>query len=104
MGDNQFTFGQSNPTYLLTDKNGARLVLRKKPPMKLVSKKIHWIEREYVVLKSLEQSVVPVPRVYRLCRDESVLGTPFYLMEYLDGRIFEDASFPGTSARDREDM
>lgn len=100
----QFTFGQSNPTYLLTDSNGIKYVLRKKPPTKMISKKIHWIEREYAVLRALEKSGIPVPRVYYLCCDESVIGTPFYLMEYLEGRIFEEAHMPGVSAEDREDM
>ncbi|KAJ3195606.1 hypothetical protein HK101_011669 [Irineochytrium annulatum] len=87
----QFKFGQSNPTYLLRDASNKRYVLRKKPPGNLISKKAHAVEREYKVLNALGiKSDVPVPRVYVLCEDTSVLGTPFYVMEFLDGRIFTE--------------
>jgi aminoglycoside phosphotransferase (APT) family kinase protein len=79
-------------------------VVRKKPPGKLVSASAHKVEREYRILKALEGTSIPVPRTYCLCTDESVLGTPFYIMEFLDGRIFEDASFPGVAAEDRRVM
>ncbi|KAL4919160.1 kinase-like domain-containing protein [Aspergillus aurantiobrunneus] len=97
----QFGFGQSNPTYLLTGCDGTRYVMRKKPPGKLVSKSAHKVEREYRILKALEQTDIPVPRTFCLCEDESVVGTPFYIMEFLDGRIFEDPTFPGVSADER---
>ncbi|KAL2794844.1 kinase-like domain-containing protein [Aspergillus keveii] len=100
----QFGFGQSNPTYLLTSSTGQKSVLRKKPPGKLVSASAHKVEREYRILKALEGTSIPVPRTYCLCTDESILGTPFYIMEFLDGRIFEDASFPGVTAEDRRVM
>ncbi|KAL4908671.1 hypothetical protein BDW74DRAFT_175353 [Aspergillus multicolor] len=97
----QFGFGQSNPTYQITSRDGAKYVMRKKPPGKLVSKSAHKVEREYRILKALESTEIPVPKTYCLCEDESVVGTPFYIMEFLDGRIFEDPTFPGVSAEER---
>ncbi|KAL4798520.1 kinase-like domain-containing protein [Aspergillus venezuelensis] len=97
----QFGFGQSNPTYQITDRDGARFVMRKKPPGKLVSKSAHKVEREYRILSALTKTDIPVPRTYCLCEDESVVGTPFYIMEFLDGRIFEDPTFPGVSGEER---
>ncbi|KAG0046652.1 hypothetical protein BGZ83_008208 [Gryganskiella cystojenkinii] len=87
----QFKLGQSNPTYLLTDANNTRYVLRKKPAGALLSSTAHAVEREFRILKALgENSDVPVPKVYTLCEDVSVIGTPFYVMEFLQGRIFSD--------------
>ncbi|KAK7992276.1 APH-domain-containing protein [Apiospora saccharicola] len=87
----QFGFGQSNPTYQLTSvPTKSRYVLRKKPEGKLLSEAAHKVEREYRIIRALGPTDVPVPQVYCLCQDESVIGTPFYVMEYLDGRIFED--------------
>ncbi|KAG0764205.1 hypothetical protein G6F57_002696 [Rhizopus arrhizus] len=87
----QFKFGQSNPTYLLRDGNEKQYVLRKKPPGSLVSSTAHAVEREYRIIHALgTQTDVPVPKVYVLCEDTSVIGTPFYVMEFLKGRIFED--------------
>jgi len=90
----QFGFGQSNPTYQLTTPEGKRYVLRKKPPGKLVSKTAHKVEREYRIISALASTDVPVPRAYCLCEDPEVIGTPFYIMEFLDGRIFEDPIIP----------
>lgn len=100
----QFGFGQSNPTYLLTASDGGHFVLRKKPPGELLSRTAHQVEREYRVLRALRDTGVPVPKTYCLCRDSTVIGTAFYVMEYLDGRIFEDAAFPDVSAEDRRSM
>ncbi|KAG0252198.1 hypothetical protein DFQ27_008226 [Actinomortierella ambigua] len=87
----QFKLGQSNPTYLLTDAKGTKYVLRKKPSGALLSSTAHAVEREYRILKALgEKSDVPVPKVYTLCEDISLIGTPFYVMEFLQGRIFSD--------------
>ncbi|KAJ5675237.1 uncharacterized protein N7477_005171 [Penicillium maclennaniae] len=86
----QFGDGQSNPTYLLISPSGQRHVLRKQPPGSLLSGSAHRIDREYMVLKALGSTEVPVPRVLRMCHDASVLGTPFYVMEFLDGRIITD--------------
>ncbi|KAI8620484.1 kinase-like domain-containing protein [Chytriomyces sp. MP71] len=91
----QFKFGQSNPTYFVRDANGNRFVLRKKPPGSLLSKTAHAVEREYRVISALgKHSNVPVPRAYFLCEDTAVVGTPFYLMEFLQGRIFGDNALP----------
>ncbi|KAK4127102.1 APH-domain-containing protein [Parathielavia appendiculata] len=90
----QFGFGQSNPTYQLTASDGRRYVLRKKPPGRLVSKTAHKVEREYRIIHALSKTDVPVPKAYCLCEDSSVIGTPFYIMEFLDGRIFEDPVIP----------
>ncbi|PFH60625.1 hypothetical protein XA68_10636 [Ophiocordyceps unilateralis] len=97
----QFGFGQSNPTYLVTGADGQRLVLRKKPPGKLLSQTAHKVEREYRIMRGLDATAVPVPKAYCLCEEASVIGTPFYLMEFLDGRIFEDFAMPGVSADER---
>lgn len=79
-------------------------MLRKKPPGKLISKTAHQVEREYKVIHALEHTDVPVPKCYCLCEDPSVVGTAFYIMEFLDGRIIEDATMPGVSPEDRREM
>ncbi|ORX48314.1 kinase-like protein [Hesseltinella vesiculosa] len=100
----QFAFGQSNPTYLLKDGNQQQYVLRKKPPGALISKTAHAVEREYRIIHALGQHTdVPVPKVYALCEDGSVIGTPFYVMEFLKGRIFEDIRMPELSFEDRKE-
>ena len=81
----QFEGGQSNPTFLLESAN-RRWVLRKKPPGVLL-KSAHAVEREYRVMKGLGPTNVPVPRMEFLCEDESVIGTPFFVMEWVEGRI-----------------
>jgi aminoglycoside phosphotransferase (APT) family kinase protein len=78
--------------------------MRKKPPGKLVSKTAHKVEREYRILHALQNTDVPVPKVYGLCEDERVVGSPFYIMEYLDGRIFTEPHFQGVSATERKEM
>ncbi|KAJ3021119.1 UNVERIFIED_CONTAM: hypothetical protein HDU68_009794 [Siphonaria sp. JEL0065] len=94
----QFKFGQSNPTYFISDANNNKFVLRKKPPGTLISKTAHAVEREYRVINALfTKSNVPVPRVYVLCEDSGVIGTPFYVMEFLKGRIFADNCLPELS-------
>ncbi|KAI9278350.1 hypothetical protein BDA99DRAFT_531113 [Phascolomyces articulosus] len=77
----QFNFRQSNPAYLIKDRNKQQYVLRKKlPPRALLSSTAHAVEREYLILKELSENTdVPVPKVYILCKDSSVLGTPFYV-------------------------
>jgi acyl-CoA dehydrogenase len=91
--------GQSNPTYLLRC-GGERLVLRKQPPGKLLPS-AHAIDREYRVMQALAGSGVPVPRMHLYCVDPEVIGTPFFLMEFVDGRIFVEQSLPGMSAAER---
>jgi aminoglycoside phosphotransferase (APT) family kinase protein len=78
--------------------------MRKKPPGKLVSKTAHKVEREYRIINALQNTDVPVPRVYGLCEDDSVVGSPFYIMEFLDGRIITEPNFPGASADERAEM
>ncbi|KAL4896999.1 kinase-like domain-containing protein [Aspergillus ambiguus] len=101
---NQFGFGQSNPTYLITDANSNRYVLRKKPPGQILSQTAHQVEREYRVLRALENTNIPVPKVYVLCEDPAVIGTAFYVMEFLDGRFITDPYMPGVTAEHRQEM
>jgi aminoglycoside phosphotransferase (APT) family kinase protein len=89
----QFDGGQSNPTYLLCDAAGRRYVLRKKPPGALLPS-AHLIEREHRVMTALRGTSVPVPETRLLCEDASVVGTPFYVMDYVPGRIFRDPTLP----------
>ena len=78
--------------------------MRKKPPGRLLSRTAHRVDREYRIIHALGKTDVPVPKVYGLCEDDAVVGTPFYIMEFLDGRIFEDAAFPGVSREERTEM
>lgn len=89
----QFKGGQSNPTYKLVTPNRA-YVLRRKPPGELV-KGAHAVEREAKVIAALASAGFPVARVFGLCTDDSVIGSWFYVMEMVEGRIFWDATFPG---------
>lgn len=84
----QFQGGQSNPTFHLHTAAG-EFVLRKKPPGELLPK-AHDVGREYRVMSALADTEVPVPRMRVMCTDESVLGTPFFLMDHVPGRIFPD--------------
>lgn len=95
----QFMGGQSNPTYLLTD-GAHEWVLRRKPPGQLVSS-AHATDREFRVLSALAGTDVPVPRVRGYCEDEDVIGTEFYLMDRVEGRILVDASLPEFTADER---
>ncbi|KAM4827606.1 acyl-CoA dehydrogenase family member 10 [Thomomys bottae] len=89
----QFDHGQSNPTYYIRWAEH-QLVLRKKPPGALLPS-AHAVEREFRIMKALANVGVPVPTVVDLCEDSSVIGTPFYLMEYCPGLIYKDPSLPG---------
>jgi aminoglycoside phosphotransferase (APT) family kinase protein len=95
----QFEGGQSNPTFLL-EAGGARYVMRKKPPGKLLPS-AHLIEREYRVMAALGATGVPVPQTLLLCEDPSVVGTAFYVMGYVEGRVVTDPRLPGVSPADR---
>jgi aminoglycoside phosphotransferase (APT) family kinase protein len=88
----QFAGGQSNPTFLLTTPDH-RYVLRRKPPGKLLPS-AHAVDREFRVLEALKDSDVPVAHVYALCEDEAIIGSAFYVMDYIHGRIFWDATLP----------
>ena len=93
----QFKGGQSNPTYRI-DSGGRAFVLRRKPPGKVLPG-AHAVDREYRVLAALGAQGFPVPRVYALCEDESVIGTPFYVMDMVPGRIVWEAHFPDIESR-----
>lgn len=95
----QFKGGQSNPTYLL-ETAGASYVMRRKPPGDLL-KSAHAVDREYRVISALYAAGFPVPRPYLLCADEDIVGTMFYVMEFLDGRIVWDLDLPGFSPDER---
>jgi aminoglycoside phosphotransferase (APT) family kinase protein len=95
----QFVGGQSNPTFLL-ETPGACFVMRKKPPGALLPS-AHQVEREYRVIKALEATDVPVPRVHLLCEDASVIGTAFFVMDFVEGRIMRDPMMPDSNPRER---
>ena len=96
----QFEGGQSNPTYLLATPS-RRYVLRRKPPGRLLPS-AHAVDREFRVISALgAASDVPVPRAWLLCEDDSVIGTAFYVMDWVQGRILRDPSFPGIAAAAR---
>jgi aminoglycoside phosphotransferase (APT) family kinase protein len=95
----QFKGGQSNPTYKLVTPARA-YVLRRKPPGKLLPG-AHAVDREYRVITALAGQGFPVARTYGLCLDEEVIGTPFYVMEMVEGRIFWDPGFPEVGRDDR---
>ena len=89
----KFAQGQSNPTYLI-EAGRRKYVLRRKPPGRLL-KSAHAVDREFRVMAALADTGVPVPRTYHLCADESVIGSMFFLMEFVDGRILWDPALPG---------
>ena len=97
----QFKGGQSNPTYRLDSPSGA-YVLRRKPPGKLLPG-AHAVDREARVMSALGAEGFPVPRVHGLCEDENLIGTPFFVMDLVEGRIVWEASFPGLSPAERAD-
>jgi aminoglycoside phosphotransferase (APT) family kinase protein len=98
----QFQGGQSNPTFLI-ETGGRRLVLRKKPPGQLLNK-AHDVEREFRVLSALGPTEVPVARVVALCDDASVIGTPFYVMDFVEGRIFDNAAMDNVAPDERRSL
>ena len=103
MSVRQFQGGASNPTFLLTttvDGAERRYVLRKKPPGTLLAS-AHQVDREYRVMAALRGSGVPVPTMRCLCTDETVIGTAFYVMDFLPGRIFRDARLPDLAPGER---
>jgi len=95
----KFAGGQSNPTFKLT--TGSRhYVLRRKPPGELLAS-AHAVDREYRVLDALRSTDVPVPEAVALCDDDSIIGSMFYVMEHLEGRIFWDPAVPEVDAPER---
>ena len=95
----KFPGGQSNPTFKLTSPGG-QYVLRRKPPGKLL-KGAHAVEREYRIISALGPLGFPVPRTFGLCEDNEVVGTPFFLMDMVEGRIFWDPRFPEVPVHER---
>ena len=98
----QFRGGQSNPTYYLTA-GGKEYVLRRKPPGKLLPS-AHAVDREYRVITALGTTGFPVPRTYALCTDPSVIGTVFYIMDCVHGRVITDPAIPGLTPSARSAM
>jgi aminoglycoside phosphotransferase (APT) family kinase protein len=96
----QFRGGQSNPTYLLESASG-KYVLRRKPPGKLL-KSAHAVDREYRVISALYAADFPVPRPYVLCEDKEIVGTMFFIMEFVDGRIFWELDLPESDPAERK--
>jgi aminoglycoside phosphotransferase (APT) family kinase protein len=95
----QFKGGQSNPTYLI-ETPAQKLVLRRKPPGKLLPS-AHAVDREYRVLEALSRQQFPVARPLIYCADESVIGTPFYVMAHVEGRVFWEPGMPGSHQHER---
>lgn len=95
----KFKGGQSNPTYRIDAASGT-CVLRRKPPGALLAS-AHAVDREFRVLEALHGGAVPVARPLHLCTDETVIGSMFYVMQHVDGRIFWDPALPGLAPVDR---
>lgn len=98
----QFKGGQSNPTYELVTPS-RRYVLRRKPAGLLLAS-AHAVDREFAVISALYKQGFPVARAYALCTDDSVLGSMFYVMEKVEGRIFWDLKLPGLTPQERRDI
>ena len=98
----KFKGGQSNPTYRIDAASGT-YVLRRKPPGQLLPS-AHAVDREFRVLQALHNTAVPVAQPLHLCSDTSIIGSMFYLMSFVDGRIFWDPSLPGMDAAGRADI
>lgn len=94
--------GQSNPTFILTSPTG-KFVLRRKPPGVLL-KSAHAVDREFRVMSALANTGVCVPKMYFLCEDEDVIGSMFYVMEYIEGRNFVDPRIPDVTPAERRGM
>jgi len=99
LGARQFKDGQSNPTYLM-ESGGQSFVLRKKPPGDLLPG-AHRIEREFRIISALAAHAVPVPGALHLCEDDSIIGTPFYVMAHVPGGVCQDPSLPGMTVAER---
>jgi aminoglycoside phosphotransferase (APT) family kinase protein len=92
--------GQSNPTFFVTFAQGPQLVLRKQPPGTLL-KSAHAVDREYRILRALQATDVPVPTALLFCDDRDVIGTPFYVMERLQGRVMSNYALPELAPAER---
>ena len=98
----QFRGGQSNPTYHLSS-GERRWVLRRKPPGKLLAS-AHAVDREFRVISALNQVDFPVPRARVLCEDETVIGTIFYIMDLVEGRVLTDQTLPDATPEERRSI
>ncbi len=98
----QFEGGQSNPTFLL-ETASRRYVLRKQPPGELLPS-AHQVDREHRVMKALQDTGVPVPRMFCLCEDTAIIGTKFYVMEMVEGRLFTEALLPSLTPDERRSI
>lgn len=98
----KFKGGQSNPTYLITTPE-KKFVLRRKPPGKLLPS-AHAVDREYKVMTALGQVGFPVPKTHVLCEDQDIAGTTFFLMDFVEGRIFWDNGLPDVAKEDRRPL
>lgn len=96
----QFQGGMSNPTFLVTLGDGRRLVLRKKPPGKLLPR-AHAVDREYRIMRALDGTAVPTPRMLAYCEDISVIGSEFFVMDFVAGRIVTDPAMGPVPRADR---
>src|SRR4249919_3830310 len=99
----QFKGGQSNPTYCLTASDGRRFVLRRKPPGKLLPS-AHAVDREFKVISALYPTGFPVAKPLALCEDESVIGTMFYVMDCVEGRIYWGPMLPDQTPKQRGEI
>ena len=95
----QFRGGQSNPTFRITTPQ-RRYVMRRKPAGKLLPS-AHAVDREYRVMTALAGTQVPVPRTFGLCSDDAVIGSAFFIMDYVEGRVFRDGTLPGMKPDER---
>ena len=95
--------GMSNPTFILTDGAGKRYVMRKKPPGKLLPS-AHAVDREFRVISALQPTGVPVAKAYVLCQDSSVVGTDFYIMDFVDGRVLRVQTLPDLAPPERRQI
>ena len=98
----KFKGGQSNPTYLLSTP-AKKYVLRRKPPGKLLPS-AHAVEREHRVMTALHAQGFPTPRTWLLCEDPDVIGTSFFVMDYVEGRIFWDSALPDARRDERRPL
>eukprot|EP01080_Neovahlkampfia_damariscottae_P001636 gene1636-12761_t len=94
--------GQSNPTYIV-ETSSTKYILRKKPKGKLLPK-AHAIDREYIIMKNLKKVNFPVPKMFIYCDNKTIIGEEFYLMEFVEGRIFLNSTLPNVSNKDRREM
>lgn len=98
----KFSGGQSNPTFLIEAASG-KYVLRRKPPGQLL-KSAHAVDREFKVISALSNSDVPVAKAHHLCEDESIIGSMFYLMSYVDGRVMWNPALPDENTQSRGEI